>query len=100
MLRPFTTSRSPRHALRLRAEELHALPFRKAGDEQVRGAADEVEAALAHCRKRGLDRHHQLERDVEPLAFEEAELDRCNRGEVGIRDQVGNCEFHRLIFSL
>jgi hypothetical protein len=85
----------PVHALRLGAQQLDALPFRKSGDQQMGGAADEFEAAVLHCGERMLDRNHQLKRDVEPFTREEAELHGRHRGEVGVGDQIGDGELHR-----
>jgi hypothetical protein len=84
-----------RHALRLCAQELDVAPLGKTGDEEVSRTTDELQAAVAHGRERMLDRHDQFQGDVEPLAFEEAKLNGRNRGEIGVRDQVGHRELHR-----
>ena len=85
----------PVHALRLCAQELDVAPFGKTGDEEVSRTTDELQAAVTHGRERMLDRHDQFQGDVEPLAFEEAKLNGRNRGEIGVRDQVGHRELHR-----
>ena len=66
----------------------------------VRGAADEIDAAVAQHFERLVDRVDQLERHIEPFVLEEAELHRRRGGEVGIRDHVGDGDFHRLVPSL
>ncbi len=84
----------PVHALGLRAEELGAAPFRKAADQEMRGAADELQRAVAHRRHGVLDRDDEFERNIEPLARKEAKLDGGYRREIGIRNQVGDCKLH------
>ena len=84
----------PIHALRLRAEELDALPLRKGGECRMRRSADQIDRAVAQRRIGLVDREDQLELDVQPLALEEAELDRRNGGEIRVRDHVGHGELH------
>src|SRR5262249_29942624 len=82
-------------SLRLRAEQLRALPFGKSGQGRMRRAADEVDSAVAHLAIGAVDREDQLQSHIEPFGLEEAELDRgCGR-EIGVRDQVGDSELHR-----
>jgi len=72
----------PVHPLRLRAEQLHAVPLRKCRERRVRRAADEVDRAVAERAVRRVDRKEQLDLDVEPLGLEEAELHRRDDREV------------------
>jgi hypothetical protein len=74
----------PVHALRLRAEELHALPLRKRGQRRMRRTADEIDRAVAQRRVGLVNWEDHFERDVEALLLEEAELDRGDRREVGV----------------
>ncbi len=54
--------------------------------------------APSRMRRIGLvDREDQLERDIEPLGLEEAELDRGLGGEIGLRDHVGHGELHGIL---
>src|SRR5262249_40680384 len=84
----------PVHALRLRAEQLDALPLREGRQRRMRRAADEIDRAVAHLRVALVDREDHLELDVEPFLLEEAELDRRDGGEVRVRDDVRDGEFH------
>jgi hypothetical protein len=61
----------------------------------MRRAGYEIDPAVAHRAIGLVDREDQLQRDLEPLLFEEPEGDRRYRREIGIRDQVGNGELHR-----
>ena len=74
----------PVHALRLRAQQLGAMPFRKAADHEMRGAAEKFEAAVVERRKRLFHRHHELKLDVEAFALEHPEFDRGDDREIGI----------------
>ena len=65
----------PVHALRLRAEELHALPFGKRRQRRMRRAADEIDRAVAQGRIGLVDREDQLEVDVEPFCRKKPEFD-------------------------
>ena len=74
----------PVHALGLRAQQLHALPLRKRGERRMRGAADEIHAAIAQGLIGLIDGKNELELNVEPLLLEEAKLDRGDRRKIGI----------------
>jgi hypothetical protein len=50
----------------------------------MRGAADEVDLAVAQRRVAVVDRVDQLERDVEAFLLEHAELDCRDRGEIRV----------------
>jgi hypothetical protein len=63
----------------------------------MRGAADEIHRAIAQRRIGLVDGKDQLELDIEPLLLEAAELDRGDRGEIGVRDHIGHGEFHGLM---
>ena len=84
----------PVHALRLRAEKLGTLPFRKRRQRRVRRAADEIHRAVAHRRVGLIDREDHLQLDVQPFLLEEAELDRGDRRKVGVGDHVGHGKLH------
>ena len=112
MLRPFTRRdvaardaevaahhQEPVHALGLGAEELDALPLRKRRQRRMRGAADEIDRAVAQRHVGLVDRKDQLDLDVEPFLLEESELRGGNRREVRIRDHVGDGEFHGVGFD-
>ena len=57
----------PVHALRQRAEQLDAAPFRERRQRAMRRAADEIDLAVAQRLIGAVDRKDQLGRDVEPL---------------------------------
>ena len=56
----------PVHVLRLRGDQLAALPARERERHAVSGAADEVDAAVAQHLERVVDREDRLELHVEP----------------------------------
>src|SRR5688572_1437308 len=80
--------------LRERAQELCTLPVLERIEHRVRGAADEVELAVAQVLVGLGHRVEQLERRVDAFLLEEAELDRRDRREVRRRDQVRDRDFH------
>ena len=85
----------PIHALRLRGDQLGAFEIGKCRQHRVRGAADEIDLAVAQRLVGLVDRIDQLERDIEPFGFEKAELDRGFGNEIG-RSKIlsGYGEFH------
>jgi hypothetical protein len=85
----------PVHAMRLGAEKLHAAPFGKTGDQQMRRAADEFDVPLPHRAERVLHGNHHFQRDVEPFPLEKPKLNSCNGREIRIRDQVRDRKLHR-----
>src|SRR5262249_52251172 len=84
----------PVHALSLGAQELGAAPLRKRRQRGMRGAANEIDRAVAHRRVAFVDRVDQLERNVEAFLLEATELDRRDRGKIRVRDHVGYGELH------
>ncbi len=74
----------PVHALRLRAQQLGAMPLRKAADHEMRGAAEKFEAAVAERRKRIFHRHNEFKLNVEAFALEHPEFDRGDNRKIGI----------------
>ena len=60
----------------------------------MRGPADEIDRSVAQSCIGFVDRIDQLKRDVEAFALEHAELDRRDRGEIRVRDHVGNGKLH------
>src|SRR5207237_6353678 len=58
----------------------------------------EIDRAVAQRRIAFVDRKNQLEQDVEPLLFEEPQLDRRCGGKIRVRDQVGHGELHDRVF--
>ena len=90
----------PVGVLRQRAEELHALPFRKRRRRRMRRAADEVGLAVAQRLVALADRIDQLELGIEALLLEEAHLHRRDGGEVRVGDEIGNDDFHVLLLSV
>ena len=51
----------PVHALRLRADKLHAAKIGKRRQRRMRRAADEIDRAVAQCRVGAIDRENELE---------------------------------------
>ena len=84
----------PVHVLRLRGDELAALPAGEGEGRAVRRAANEINAAVAQNLQRLVDGEDQFQRHVETLGLEEAEFDRGGDREIGIGDQIGNGDFH------
>src|SRR5207245_2168150 len=73
-----------------RAKELAARPVAEGVERCVCGSADEVELAVAQ-RFIGLrDREKKLDRRLQPLLAEVAELDRGERRKIRRRDHVGD----------
>jgi hypothetical protein len=60
----------------------------------MRGAADKIDFALTQCHVGTIDREDQFSGDRDPFALKEAKLGRRQGREIGIRDQVRNCESH------
>jgi len=90
----------PVHALALGAEQLAAFPFRKRRERRMGRAADEIDLAVAQRPIGLVDRKDQLERDIEPLLGKQAELDRGDRGKIGVGNQIGNGQLHHRSSSL
>ena len=80
----------PVHVLRERTKQPAPGPVAESVERRVRGAAGEVEPALAQLFEGFRDRKDELDRGVEPLLFEETELDRRDRGKIRRRDHVGD----------
>jgi len=83
----------PVHALGLGGDQLGAFITGKRRRDCVRGAADEIDLAVAQCLVGLVDRVDQLERDIEPFGFEETELDR------GLGEPQRLCESRNLHLS-
>ena len=90
----------PVHPLCQCAEQSDAAPFGEGGERAMRGAADEIDLAVAQCRVGAIDREDQLGRDRDPLALEKPELGCGQGGEIRIRDQVRYREPHRCHFDV
>src|SRR6266849_2444033 len=87
--RPASTKR------RRRPTSTHgAAPLRERRQRCMGGAADEIDGAVAQRRVALVDGVDQLERDVEALLAEQAELDRRDGGEIRVRDHVRHGELH------
>src|SRR3954462_9890101 len=76
----------PVHALRQRAKEARALPILESVEHGMRGAADEIEPAIAQVFVRLGDRVEELELRVR----QEAHFYRGDRRKVGGRNEIGD----------
>src|SRR5262245_51388831 len=88
----------PVHALRLRADQIDALPVRKRRERRVRRTGDEIDGAVAQRLVSLADWEDQLDRSVDTFARKESELDRGHRWKVGVGDQIGDRDFHATTF--
>src|SRR5258708_34510042 len=78
--------------LRERAQQLAAFPILERIKGRMSGAADKIESTLAQFLVGPGDGVEQLELRREAFFLEESHLDRGDGGEIGRRDQVGDCE--------
>src|SRR5215831_13537109 len=86
--------KEPIHSLTLCTEQLDAFPFGKRAERRVSRPCNKIYRTAPQCRVGAIDWKDELKLCRYSFVLQDTKLNRCDRGEVGIRDQIGNCDLH------